>query len=38
MDHYDAITEGALEDLDKLTGEGNLRDEKDGGFLLGEGF
>lgn len=34
VDEDDAMVEGLFEDFDKLAGEGDLRDEKNGGFLL----
>ncbi len=38
MDEEDALAEGGFEDFDELTGEGDFRDEEDGGFAALEGF
>lgn len=37
VDEDDATFEGLLEDFDELAGEGDFRDEEDGGFLRFEG-
>ncbi len=37
MDEDDAAAEGLFEDFDELAGEGDFRDEEDGGFLRFEG-
>ena len=38
MEEGDAVTEGLLENLDDLAGEGDFGDEKNDGFLRSEGF
>jgi len=37
VDEDNAATEGLFEDFDELAGEGDFRDEEDGGFLRFEG-